>query len=45
VYDVLTSSTSYRRTVPAQRALAIIKAAAGSQFDPRVVMALEKVLR
>ncbi|HHQ47365.1 MAG TPA: HD domain-containing protein, partial [Acidobacteria bacterium] len=44
VYDVLTSESSYRRTVPEARARAIIKAAAGSQFDPQVVAALEKVL-
>jgi len=44
VYDVLTSTSSYRRTVAPQRALAILKAAAGQQFDPRVVRALEKVL-
>jgi len=45
VYDVLTSSSSYRRTVSTQRALAIVKAAAGSQFDPRVVTALEEALQ
>ena len=44
VFDVLTSESSYRRTVPEARARAIIKAAAGSQFDPQVVAALEKVL-
>jgi len=44
VYDVLTSTSSYRRTVAPQRALAILKAAAGQQFDPRVVRALEQVL-
>jgi len=45
VYDVLTSRSSYRRTVSPGRALAMIKAAAGSQFDPKVVSALEKVLQ
>ena len=37
VYDVLTGSHSYRRPVGPQRALSIIKSAAGHQFDPEVV--------
>ena len=44
VYDVLVSSTSYRKPVPRERALAILKAAAGHQFDPRVLTALERVV-
>jgi len=44
VWDVLTADHSYRQTLAPGRALAIIKAAAGSQFEPRVVKALEEVL-
>ncbi len=44
VWDVLTADHSYRQTLAPGRALAIIKAAAGSQFDPRLVVALEEVL-
>ncbi len=44
VYDVLVSSSSYRKPVPRERALAILKAAAGHQFDPRILTALERVV-
>ncbi len=37
VFDVLTSSESYRRQVSRERALAVIKSEAGRQFDPAVV--------
>jgi hypothetical protein len=44
VFDVLTSESSYRSPVPAERALATISAAAGGQFDPAMVKALHKVV-
>lgn len=44
VWDVLTASHSYRRTVPAERAVAILRAASGHQFDPRMVDALERAV-
>ncbi len=44
VFDVLVSSSSYRKPVPKERALAILRAAAGHQFDPRVLTALERVV-
>jgi len=37
VYDVLTANHSYRRPVSSERALAILSAAAGHQFDPTMV--------
>jgi putative two-component system response regulator len=37
VYDALTSERPYKRAVPADEALAIIVAGAGSQFDPQLV--------
>ncbi len=37
VYDMLTASHSYRRPVSSERALAILRAAAGHQFDPSLV--------
>jgi putative nucleotidyltransferase with HDIG domain len=37
VYDVLTASHSYRRPVSSERALAILRAAAGHQFDSTLV--------
>lgn len=45
VFDVLTSSGSYRRQVSRERALAVIKSEAGRQFDPAVVGALSAVIQ
>jgi putative nucleotidyltransferase with HDIG domain len=44
VFDVLTSPSSYRAPIPAERALATISASAGRQFDPAAVKALHKVV-
>ncbi len=44
VYDVLTSDTSYRRPVGRGEALGILRSAAGHQFDPDIVLALEGVV-
>ncbi len=44
VWDVLTASHSYRRSVPAERAMAILRAAAGHQFDPRMVDVLARAV-
>ncbi len=44
VYDVLTSPTSYRRPLPADKALSILKTAAGHQFDPQLVDALARAV-
>ncbi|MCD4749090.1 MAG: HD domain-containing protein [Thermoanaerobaculales bacterium] len=44
VFDVLTSTCSYRRAIPADRALAILQAEADRQFDPAVVEALTHVI-
>jgi HD-GYP domain-containing protein (c-di-GMP phosphodiesterase class II) len=44
VYDVLTSPSSYRRTVGRTRALEILRASAGSQLDPDMVEALVGVV-
>jgi len=45
VYDVLTSSSSYRRPVARDAALELIRAEAGKQFDPDLVPVLEQVTR
>lgn len=37
VYDALTSERPYKRALPADAALAIIRDSAGTQFDPRLV--------
>lgn len=37
VYDALTSERPYKRALPADEALAIIRESAGTQFDPRLV--------
>jgi HD-GYP domain-containing protein (c-di-GMP phosphodiesterase class II) len=39
VYDALTHDRPYKSAWPAERAIAEIKRAAGSHFDPRVVAA------
>ena len=44
VFDVLSVPGRYRPTVSAERALEIIRRGAGSQFDPRMVEVLAKVL-
>jgi putative nucleotidyltransferase with HDIG domain len=43
-YDVLTARDSYRRPVPSEEAVAELRRASGSQFDPQVVEALGTVL-
>jgi putative nucleotidyltransferase with HDIG domain len=43
-YDVLTARDSYRHPIPAAEAMAELRRAAGTQFDPRVVEALATVL-
>jgi putative nucleotidyltransferase with HDIG domain len=45
VYDVLTSSVSYRRPLPRDAALDAIRAEAGRQFDPELVPALVEAVR
>ena len=44
VYDVLTGAHSYRRPVSSERALAILRAAAGHQFDPTLVEVVARVV-
>jgi putative nucleotidyltransferase with HDIG domain len=44
VFDVLTSTSSYRPTVPTEQALATMRAAAGQQFDPSLVPVLAQVV-
>ena len=43
VFDVLTAPHSYRPAVGPQRALSIMKTAAGHQFDPEVVDLMARV--
>lgn len=45
VYDVLTSPSSYRRTIGRDAALDLIRGEAGKQFDPALVPVLEEVVR
>jgi putative nucleotidyltransferase with HDIG domain len=42
-FDSMTSEHSYRASIPAPEALARIGQGAGSQFDPRVVQALDRL--
>ncbi len=44
VYDTLTAQHSYRAALPQPRALAMIRAAGGHQFDPAFVELLERVV-
>ncbi len=44
VFDVLTSPSSYRPPVPADKALSAIESGAGHQFDPAMVQSLLKVV-
>jgi putative nucleotidyltransferase with HDIG domain len=43
--DALTTDRPYRRGVPMEEAVRVIKAHAGTQFDPTVVTALERLYR
>jgi putative nucleotidyltransferase with HDIG domain len=45
VYDVLTSPASYRRPAGRETALEMIRAQAGTQFDPDLVPVLAEVVR
>jgi len=42
-FDAMTSSRPYRKPMPEEEALAELRAAAGTQFDPRVVGAFEQI--
>jgi len=44
VYDALTSSRSYRKAWPHEKALAVIKQDAGTHFDPVVVEAFLQII-
>jgi HD-GYP domain-containing protein (c-di-GMP phosphodiesterase class II) len=44
-FDSMTTSRSYRPAMSVEQALAELRARAGSQFDPRIVSALEEALR
>lgn len=44
VFDALTSDRPYRRGLPREEALRILKEGAGKQFDPQLVGLFEKVL-
>ncbi|MEW2213059.1 HD-GYP domain-containing protein [Streptomyces globisporus] len=44
-FDAMTSTRSYRRARPVPAALAELNRCAGSQFDPRMVGALDRALR
>lgn len=43
-FDSMTSTRSYRRAMPMEKALAEIKRCEGTQFDPAMVAALEKAI-
>ena len=45
VYDVLTSPSSYRRTLGRDRALDVIRGESGHQFDPELVPLFEDLVR
>lgn len=42
-FDAMSSSRSYRNALPRERVLEEIRRGAGSQFDPKVVLAFERV--
>jgi putative nucleotidyltransferase with HDIG domain len=44
VYDVLTSTASYRQPIPAEQALAALRSGAGQQFDENLVRVLAGVV-
>ena len=44
-YDAMTTDRPYRRAIPPHAALAEVARCAGSQFDPRIVRALQTVMR
>jgi len=44
VFDVLTSPGSYRRPLPRDEALGLLRSGAGHQFDPEAVRAVERVV-
>ena len=44
VHSLLTSATSYRRTVSPERAAEILRTERGLQFDPRIVDLLLQVV-
>ncbi len=44
VYDALITDRVYRPRIPAHEALGIINAGAGTQFDPKVVEAVNKII-
>jgi len=44
VYDVLTSSSSYKRPVPRDQALQLLQREAGKQFDPQLLPILARVV-
>jgi diguanylate cyclase (GGDEF)-like protein len=44
-YDAITAERPYAPALDPERALAEIRSAAGTQFDPRIVEALEQVVR
>jgi putative nucleotidyltransferase with HDIG domain len=41
-FDALASDRPYRRALPIEEAMAIVKSKAGTQFDPQIVQLLEK---
>ena len=45
VYQALTSDRPYRKAYPRQKAMRILKAGAGSQFDPRITDIFLKILQ
>ncbi len=44
VFDALTSERPYRRAMSRDQALNLVREGAGTQFDPRVVAAFERIL-
>jgi putative nucleotidyltransferase with HDIG domain len=44
VYDTLTSPSSYRSSVGPERAISVLRAAAGQQFDPDLVEVLARLV-
>jgi putative nucleotidyltransferase with HDIG domain len=44
VYDALTSDRPYRKAIPPEKAIEILRAGSGTQFDPEVVEAFIEIL-